>query len=126
MTGAGETVSRIIDDSALRTMIELGKFCGVAVSETSAEAIHAAFQKFVGVTETNYKRVEAAMAGGGVPFPLHKALHALITNEMNDLADTLNGKGVTLDRDQLLRLRRMVVAGGELDGILADHLRRQG
>jgi len=125
MANAGESASRIIDDLALRTMIELGKFCGSAASETSNEAIHAAFQKFVASVEANFKRVEDAMVSGGIPSPLHTTLHGHITHELNDLGDTLSGKGVTLEKEQLLRLRRMVVAGGELDGILAEHLRRQ-
>lgn len=125
MANAGDSASRIIDDSALRTMIELGKFCGTVASETSSEAIHAAFLKFVGVVEANFKQVEEAMASEGVPSPLHTTLHGHITYELNGLGDTFDRRGLTLEREQLLRMRRMVVAGGELDGILADHLRRQ-
>lgn len=124
MVSATESASRILDESVLRTMIELGKFCGVAASESSEKAVHSAFLKFVGAVERNFRREEEALADGGRPSPLHAGLHGLILQELNELGDALNAKGVTLERDQLLRLRRLIVAEGELEGILADHLRR--
>ena len=110
----------------LQMMMEVGRFCGMAAAGSPPDEVHARFDSLCLRIQEHFAEEEGLVGQKSFHAEANKKLHALILVELEQLHEVLEVKGMTLNKDQLHRLRTLFMAEGELDSLIEGDLRRGG